>query len=249
MEVAWKFMPSDVIGGDIFNVFHLNEDYLALYMLDVSGHGVPSALVTVSVSQMLQPHSDGILKKRILSPPYYRILRPREVLRFLEREYPVERFKKFFTVIYAIVHTGEGKLTYSSAGHPQPILLHPNGDLEFLEKGGPIIGLGGAIPFEEEKRTLQFGDILIFYTDGVIEFQNVEGAFYGMDRFCELLKRHIHLPVERILDTVIDHLFEFGKGAKLRDDVSLLGIQYKGGGEHDIRRQVHRRNPGRQAPG
>ena len=199
-------------------------------IVDVSGHGVPSALITVSVSQALQPHDDGILKKRSGKPPYYRIQRPQKVLNFLAREYPLERFGKIFTVIYATIDIQKGQLIYSSAGHPPPILLHPDGSLEPLEKGGPIIGLDCKIPFEEGQIRLRFGDVLIFYTDGVVEFQNDDDVFYGAERFHGLLKSLRNRPIDELLDEVIGDLLAFGGDSKLRDDVSILGMEYKKGG-------------------
>ena len=199
-------------------------------IVDVSGHGVPSALITVSVSQALQPHDDGILKKRSGKPPYYRIQRPQKVLNFLAREYPLERFGKIFTVIYATIDIQKGQLIYSSAGHPPPILLHPDGSLELLEKGGPIIGLDCKIPFEEGQIRLRFGDVLIFYTDGVVEFQNDDDVFYGAERFHGLLKSLRNRPIDELLDEVIGDLLAFGGDSKLRDDVSILGMEYKKGG-------------------
>lgn len=225
--LAWKFLPSDVIGGDIFNIYRLDNHTLAVYMIDVSGHGVPSALITVSVSQALQPHDDGILKKRTRKPPYYRIQRPQTVLNFLAREYPMERFGKIFTVIYAVLDLQKGQLVYSSAGHPPPLLLHPDGSLELLEKGGPIIGLDAKIPFEEGQVRLRFGDVLVFYTDGIVEFQNEEGHFYGTERFYRLLKSLQNRPIGELLDEVIGDLLAFGGDSKPRDDVSILGMEYK----------------------
>jgi serine phosphatase RsbU (regulator of sigma subunit)/ABC-type phosphate/phosphonate transport system substrate-binding protein len=225
---GWKFMPSDTIGGDIFDVFQLDEEHLALYVLDVSGHGVPSALVTVSVSQALHPHGDGILKKKISDPPYYRIVYPVEVLNDLDNEYPIERFEKYFTIFYSVIHVKSGMMTYSNAGHPPPVLLHRDGGLELLEKGGTIIGLGNVVPFEEEQIKLRAGDKLIFYTDGVVEFQNAEGEFYGEERFHMILKEKKDRPIGDILDAVLRDMAEFGKDAKLRDDVSLMGLEYKG---------------------
>jgi sigma-B regulation protein RsbU (phosphoserine phosphatase) len=71
LDAAWKFMPCERIGGDIFNLFQLDEKHWAIYMVDVSGHGVPSAMVSVSVSQMMQPQMGLVLKKEINSHPYY----------------------------------------------------------------------------------------------------------------------------------------------------------------------------------
>jgi phosphoserine phosphatase RsbU/P len=225
--IAWKFLPSDVIGGDIFNIYRLDDHTLALYMIDVSGHGVPSALITVSISQALQPHNNGILKKKTGKPPYYRIQQPRAVLNFLDREYPLERFGKIFTVIYAIIDIQKGRLIYSSAGHPPPVLLHADGSLSLLEKGGPIIGLNGKIPFEEGHIRLRFGDVLIFHTDGIVEFQNDDGVFYGTERFYGLLKSLKKRPIGELLDAVIGDFLAFGGDSKLRDDVSLLGMEYQ----------------------
>jgi len=229
-SIAWKFLPSDTIGGDIFNIYRLDEKTLAIYMIDVSGHGAPSALITVSVSQALQPHDDGVLKKRTRRSPYYRIQRPQEVLDFLAKEYPWERFGKVFTIVYAVIDVQMGRLLYSSAGHPPPVLLHPDGSLEILDKGGPLIGLNGNIPFEEGQIRLRFGDILIFYTDGVTEHQNDKDVFYGAERFYGLLKSLRNRPIAELLDEVMKNLMAFGGDAKLRDDVSLLGIAYKGKG-------------------
>lgn len=76
-DFAWEFLPCDLIGGDIFNVFLLDDNHLGVYMLDVSGHGVPSAMVTVSVSQILQPHSGYMIKQDATPFPHPKILPPR----------------------------------------------------------------------------------------------------------------------------------------------------------------------------
>jgi sigma-B regulation protein RsbU (phosphoserine phosphatase) len=147
---AWKFVPCDLMGGDIFNILPLDEEHLAIYMVDVSGHGVPAAMVTVSVSQMLQAHG-GCLKRKIDVPPYYKIASPQKVLQALDREYPLERFNKYFTIVYLIVDVVRGRVVYSNAGHPAPLLLHGDGRLDSLDKGGTIIGLNGLVPFEQEQ--------------------------------------------------------------------------------------------------
>jgi len=100
VDVAWQFIPCEKIGGDIFNMVRLDEKHWGIYMLDVSGHGVPSALVAVSVSQILGPQQGLLLKKTIKPPPFYEILSPAEVLNLLDQEYPIERFNKFFTISY-----------------------------------------------------------------------------------------------------------------------------------------------------
>jgi len=91
LKWAWRFKPCDAIGGDIFNILRLDESHYAVYMLDVSGHGVPSALVTVSASQMLQPHTN-ILVRQDSEGSGKEIIAPVDVVKRLDHEYPMERF-------------------------------------------------------------------------------------------------------------------------------------------------------------
>lgn len=226
VAVVWRFQPCDLIGGDIFNVLQLDEQHLGIYMVDVSGHGVPGAMVTVSVSQTLQPER-GYLKRSRSDFPYYEIVSPVEVCSALDRDYPIERFEKHFTIVYAVLDTKDGHLKYCSAGHPPPILLRADGRVELLDRIGTIIGLGGIVPFEEDERRLTAGDRLVFYTDGVVECQNEEGELYGQDRFLSLLQGLKKEPIACILDNVLDSLKVFAGGARFQDDVTLLGIEYK----------------------
>ncbi|SEM05612.1 Serine phosphatase RsbU, regulator of sigma subunit [Syntrophus gentianae] len=227
LEIEWKFTPSETIGGDIFNVIHLDGDHLGFYMIDVSGHGVPPALVTFSISQTLQPQMGYTVRKKPGFSPDYEIVPPGEVLQALDTEYPWERFEKFLTVIYLIVDVRHGRLIYSNAAHPPPILLHVDGTFELLEKGGTIIGLGGILPFEEEEKAISAGDKILLYTDGVFEFSDSKGELFGEKRFHALVKSLHGLRIGAILDGIVQGIENFAQGEKLQDDVSLLGIEFK----------------------
>ncbi|MDQ1334314.1 MAG: phosphoserine phosphatase RsbU/P [Thermodesulfobacteriota bacterium] len=228
VAVAWRFMPCESIGGDIFNVVRLDERHWGIYMLDVSGHGVPSALVTVSVSQMLLPHRGLLLKKAMTPPPYYKIRSPAEVLNLLDWEYPIERFNKYFTITYLILDVKEGLIRYSNAAHPPPILVRRDGTLELLEKGGTIIGMGGMLPFEEGEKRVEPGDKLVVYTDGIVEYEDRQGRFYGEERFHGVLKGLRKRPISELIDGVIDALMDYGDHNPPRDDVTLLGFEFRG---------------------
>jgi phosphoserine phosphatase RsbU/P len=228
VEFAWRYETCDRIGGDIFNVMRLDEHNLAIYMLDVSGHGVPAALVTVSVHRTLSPQMGFIAKNRLSgSPPLFEIVPPGEVLHHLDEEYPIERFEKFFTIVYMILNSKTGTLHYSNAAHPHPILIRADGSLEALDKGGTIIGMGGSSTFEEDEKQLNPGEKLILYTDGLTECENEHGEFFGEDRFRALLQELKHEPVGIIVDCIIQSLTAFiGKECKPRDDISLLGLGF-----------------------
>ena len=228
VDVAWRFMPCERIGGDIFNMIRLDETHWGIYMLDVSGHGVPSALVTVSVSQILHPQQGLVLKKMITPPPFYEIVSPGEVLNLLDQEYPIERFNKFFTISYIILDTEDKSIRYSNAAHPPPILLHKDGEMELLDKGGTIIGAGGLLPFEEGKKQTRAGDKLFIYTDGIVEYQNKEGGFYGNEHFHRELQKLRDRPISDLVDGIIDSIMHFGDNNPPQDDVTILGLEFKG---------------------
>ena len=228
LEIAWKFLPCELIGGDIFNIVPLDEDHVGLYIIDVSGHGVPSALVTVSVSQALQPHSGYLMKRNEAAPACREIMPPRHVISALDAEFPMERFDMFFTMIYAVLNTRRGDLVYSRAGHPPAIILHRDGTLELLQKGGPVVGCGWLGPFEEERRELSPGDKLILYSDGITEYENPSGEFYGTDRLLASVKGLKREPIGVLLDGLVAALLEFGEYVMPQDDISLLGIEFKG---------------------
>ncbi len=227
-RIAWYFIPSHAIGGDIFNVFPLDDESMGLYMVDVSGHGVPAAMVTVSVSQIFQPHSSQIVLRTIDTPPYREIIPPREVLTALDMEYPVERFDKFFTIIYGVLHLPTGRMVYGNAGHVPALLARKDGRMEKLNVGGPIIGLEGMVPFEQEEKEMDPGDRVIFYTDGVTEYQNRENEFFGMERLVANIQKGADKPIDELLSTIYRNMMIFGENLPVQDDVSLLALERLG---------------------
>ena len=234
LDVAWKFKPCEKIGGDIFNLIKLDNEHWAIYMIDVAGHGVPAAMVAVSVFQYLQPQSDSLMMSSNENLKTQRVKRPAQVLKFLDQAFTFERFDTFFTMNYVIINLKTGSLTSSSAGHPPPIILRKDGTLQLLRKGGRPLGTidmrfsdDEPITYEEEQEQLCPGDKLIFYTDGVNEYQNAKGEFYGNDRFYSRLKELKDQPVDRVVETVFKSLMVFGKNTAPKDDVSLLGMELK----------------------
>jgi sigma-B regulation protein RsbU (phosphoserine phosphatase) len=235
MAVAWKFEPCEHMGGDIFNMFQLDEDHWAFYILDVSGHGVEAAMITVSVAQFLQPNSGHLFKTKAgKSPKPHQFRTPVEVLAALDAEFPFERFNNFFTIAYMIINTKTGELRYSNAGHPHSILLRKSGKMELLQKGGPAIGMGDFHPlngqagrFEEGSPQLHPGDKLFVYTDGIVEYQNLSGELYGARRFYETLEAQHGESIHDMIEQSIRSLMNFGNNAKPQDDITLFGLELK----------------------
>ncbi len=237
LDVAWRFQPCDKIGCDIFNFIQLDDDHWAFYIIDVAGHGVPAAMVAVTVYQYLQPQSGNLMMRPDDSPNNQEIRQPAQVLKFLDREYPFERFNNFFTMNYAILNIKTGTLTSSSAGHPPPIILRKDGTVVTLKKGGRPIGTidlristDEPIVYEQNREQIGAEDKLLFYTDGVYEYQDDQGEFYGTERFQNKLTELKDQSVSDLIDAAFESLLVFGNNAAPKDDISLLGLQLKQSG-------------------
>ena len=223
VKVDWRFEPCDSVGGDLFNVFWLDQENLAAYIVDVSGHGVPAAMVTVAVSRSLSVDS-GCSTYRSHSGGS-RITPPSEVLRRLDAEYPLERFGKFLTVVYMVLNCRTRVLRFSRAGHPPPFLLHANGTIETLSSGGTIIGIGGSVPFDEGVVQLEPRDRLFLYTDGIVERENQKEEPFGHERIAEALHAARGESLLTACERVTNQLAMFAQGVPSADDVSLCGLE------------------------
>jgi len=228
MQCAWQFLPCQKVGGDLFNVLKLDEETVLLYTLDVSGHGFPAAMVTVAISQSLTPSLGQLVKRAKSEPPYYELTPPAEVLEALDREYPVERFEKFFTICYMLVNVKTGRVRYSNAAGPLPILVRACGTPELLKEGGTIIGMGGLIPYLEDEVRLQRGDRLFLYTDGLLEQENHQRDQFGLDRLVERLEELRGRSLDVACEQTIETLLQFSRGVPAQDDITLLGFEFSG---------------------
>ena len=225
---SWEFLPCETVGGDLFYLAPLSEDALMVYLIDVSGHGIPSAMVTVSVYQSLTAQTGRLVKRILDRPPYFEVSGPAEVLTALDREYPFERFEKFFSIVYLLLDPRTGRVRYCNGGHPAPILVRADGSWELLGEGGTLVGLGGVLPYQEGQGGLAPADRLYLYSDGVTEHFTPDGEPYGDGRLLDFLLRHRHLPLERVIHGLMSDLQGYGRGRPPGDDVSFFGIEFNG---------------------
>ena len=232
LNFSWAFRPCDELAGDGLSAIKLDDHRVALYVLDVSGHGVASSLMSVSVGRLLTPPSDAstILVKGGEGDDRLEPLPPADVAARLNRMFPFEvSTEQYFTLVYGILDGLTGELRYTLAGHPGPILLDAEGKAKILPGRGYPIGLAdGPKPYNEWSVRLSPGDRLYLYSDGIPEAVSGEGVPFGNDR---LLRK-----------------IEAGRGG-----AALLGGQRVGGGGRVVvrRRPGPRRRvgPGRGSPG
>lgn len=216
-EIAWRFAPCSKVGGDIFNIHQADEHHLAIYMLDVCGHGVSAAFFSVAVYQFLQARTGISAARQPFSSP-------REILRGLNGAFPFERFESYFSIVYVIIDLKSATLSYGNAGHPPPILLRANGELEILGRHDPVIGLAAETDFGEWTKGLAPRDRLIFYTDGVLDNRNDRGESFGRERFYRVLSEHSRLPVPGLVEAIHKRLDDFCSGTPHDDDITILAL-------------------------
>ena len=227
LHYSWKYMPCKQVGGDLFNIVQLDEQTVMTYLIDVSGHGISSAMVTVSVHQSLSRHTGQLVKRPTERPPFYEITSPRRVLQELETEYPFERFEEFFTISYLLINPHTGHLRYSNAGHLPPLLLRKDGRVERLNAGGTVIGVGNLVDFEEGETRLNPGDRLFMYTDGITEHFDETGEAYGEERFLEQLLSQRDKLLDDVTQNALIAMREFGGSTLPIDDVTLIGMEFR----------------------
>ncbi|MFN4173481.1 MAG: PP2C family protein-serine/threonine phosphatase [Parachlamydiaceae bacterium] len=211
LQIASFWNPANILGGDIFNAIQ-GEGKTLFYMVDVCGHDVTSALVTISVSQFFNQHANSSTSQS-----------PKDMMSALNKEYPFERFERFFTVFYLILDPFTGYFKYSCAGHPPAVLLKRSGGYKLLDKGGVTIGIEKNLSFEEAEGFLDDGDKVIMYTDGILELEDPNGEPFGANRFYALLESLKKEPISIIIQEVTKSLNSFNNFSA--DDISLLGFE------------------------
>jgi phosphoserine phosphatase RsbU/P len=223
LSVGWKFLPLEEVGGDLLGYRWLDEDHLAAYVVDVCGHGMAAAMMTAAISTSLAPAADD----RATIHSERAAFSPKQILERLDREYPLERFERPFTICYLVLNRQTGEFRCSRAGHPMPIVIRRNGQLESIEAGGTIIGLDRLLPFEEAAGKLHAGDSILLHSDGVTECTNGARSF-GDQGLTEVLGQCTELEAESICEKVLNRLIDFNGGAAPRDDVTILALSYQG---------------------
>jgi sigma-B regulation protein RsbU (phosphoserine phosphatase) len=228
VNFAWHFEPCDELGGDILNVLPLSNQSVAMYLLDVTGHGVPAALLSVTLSRVLTTRdpSSSILITQNADADVTTIRPPGEVLSYLNRQFPMDaQGGRFFTMLYGVLDSDTGLLRYANAGHPPPILA-PRGTTPRQLSGGNLpIGIVSGVEYEEARVQLEPGDRLYFYSDGITEATCGRGEMLQADGLIQLIARARSDTLAADLATTVLDLKQWCGPEPLGDDVSLLGLE------------------------
>lgn len=226
VRCEWRLQPSGYVAGDIFNFFALDEEQIGFYLLDVSGHGVPAAMLSVTLSMVLTPEAmhESPLKRYDPAVDAFEVLSPGDAIRELNRRFQLKD-DRYFTMIYGVFDTRSSTLQVAQAGHPGPVLIRKGGDVQILGTGGMPVGLWPDIEFDSFETKVNAGDRLLIYSDGVTECMNVRGDAFGEDRLLSCLKTRAMQPLGELLEGLLAEIRAWSGAAEFGDDVSLLAIE------------------------
>lgn len=226
-EVAWAFRPCDELAGDLLNILQLDETHVGFYVLDVVGHGVASALLSVMVSRMLalHPFAPSLLRRSGDGAPLDGLVPPAEVATQLANVFswdPVTQ--QFFTILYGILDLDTHDFRFVSAGHPPPIHVPRDGPAALFPASGFPIGLGET-GYDEYVMRLAPGDRVILYSDGLTDVMDGESRHFGVANLLRSIELHRSLAVHDSVTALMKELEEWSVRAGPHDDISLLAFE------------------------
>jgi sigma-B regulation protein RsbU (phosphoserine phosphatase) len=227
VRFAWIYRPCDVLGGDILNCFRLGPRHVGLYILDVSGHGVASALLSVTISRFLSPVTgpSSLILRATEGADAEAIVPPAEVAQQLNRRFCLDpTTEQYFTLIYGVLDLERGEFGYVTAGHPGLVHLPHDGAPTVLPGSGLPIGVGED-DFEENRVALRPGDRLYLYSDGITEAIGDGDQLFGRSRLLQTLDIGRDVSLSDSLTALIGAVEAWIGGAPLADDVSALAVE------------------------
>lgn len=209
LELAGVCRPAIAVGGDLYDYLRTGDRRLGLVIADVSGKGVPAALLMANLqasirSRFLTTEDPGLLAEGLN-----------------EALFRSSSAARYATAFVATLNLETGRLSYSNAGHLPAIVVREN-DTARCEDGGMPIGLFESAAYETGALTLVPGDLLALFTDGVTEAPAPDGEEYGAERLAELLRTHRARPLDAVIDTVLDALQQWSGPVDAHDDVTLV---------------------------
>jgi PAS domain S-box-containing protein len=227
LHFAWTFRPCQDLAGDGLNVMRLDQDHIGLYVLDVSGHGVPAALLSAALNRWLSPSPDQSCLFQPLNDGSGRhgVRSPGEVVKTLNRQFPFNpETNQYFTMIYGVLDLSSRNFRYVTAGHPLPLLVNGADVSECPSTRGLPVGIQPDAPVDEKQVSLSRGDRLLLYTDGAFEATDAQQEEFGQERLKLNFTKFYDAPVEESLTHLADMIQNWCPDGKLQDDVTLLSL-------------------------
>lgn len=217
VPIQARFLPSQQLGGDCYDYYWLDPDYLVIYLLDVSGHGLGSALLSTSVLNVL----------RSQSLPDVSFYRPEKVLRGLNETFQMgDQHQKYFTIWYGVLNCANRQLLYASAGHPPALLVsldqHQQLHTQRLYTPGVPVGMLPDSDYTWSQCQVPPQSRLYLFSDGVYEIWKSNQDYFGLEAFVDLITS---TPGEAGIDPILDRVKAHQSSQVALDDMSLVMVE------------------------
>jgi sigma-B regulation protein RsbU (phosphoserine phosphatase) len=209
---AYNF-PTEEVSGDYYDWVRIYEDQIGIVVADVSGKGVPAALLMAFLRASLRAAIHiGYAPHISMSKVNYLLWES------------VERHQ-YVTAFYGVLDASNRTLAYTNAGHNPPLVLEPDGAARFIERGGLPLGMFRDTRYYEYYMPIEQGQVLVFYTDGVTEAQNPAGEEYGRERLVEAVRASRHLKSSELIQVIQRDVLEWTDGRGAHDDITFFIIK------------------------
>ena len=212
-DIAGRTIPAKEVGGDYFDYIHLNDHCLAFCLGDVSGKGMPAALLMANLQATLRGQAVLEISCRICMERSNKLL------------FHGTDSTKFATLFYGILNAEKHELCYSNAGHDFPLLFAAGKTPSRLKTGGVVLGFVPDFSYSEARMTLNQGDVLVLYSDGITEAMNEQEQEFGEQRLARTVQQHIAEPAEAIINHILVQVREHSGRVPQMDDMTLLIVK------------------------
>jgi sigma-B regulation protein RsbU (phosphoserine phosphatase) len=220
VNITAEFIPSSQLGGDCYDFYWLDPDHLAIYLIDTSGHGVGSALLSISILNLLRSQSFG--KEKFYEPS--------AIMMELNRAFQMSQHNgRYFTMWYGVYERSQRKLIYANAGHPQGILISgtpENPQIQELPSLDMPIGFFPDVDYASSELLIAPDSKLFICSDGIFEVLKENDKIWGMPKFFDYLVEKFSLSEEISTNSILQKIQSETPNAKFGDDVSLLQIHF-----------------------
>lgn len=213
-ELAGRMLPARKVAGDYYDFIELNDGCLGLVIADISGKGVPAGLLMPLVKATLRLEAPRLTESHEVVKSFNQIL------------YDVTDEARYATLFYGKFDPTRRLLQYTNAGHLPGLLYKAQAkETVWLSKGGLVSGLFPAAEYESETVILECGDLLILYTDGLVEAENQQGEQYAQERLQAVVASHLNYNAEELTAAICSSVLDFARTEKLADDLTLLVLK------------------------
>ena len=211
LKVDYLYNPCEQLSGDIFDVIATGKNKISAYICDVSGHGVPAAMITVFVRETMRNMENFYSSAHDLKELHRRFLNLRLDI------------NHYLTMFHILIDTDENTVSYSNAGHNCPMFLYRDGQVEIISiTGKPVTNYFDEVNYDEKIAEFKPGDKILLITDGITECRNINGEEFGEERVRDLFQKN----PDNILKAIEEEVYEFS-GTDKFDDMCALLIDYE----------------------